>query len=175
LVAFPAKLELSLSKHPALVNTPQKTEIASRLPLGARISCFNRGGKIMDWKNSIGEITAIVVGIGGLLAAIWFAWGKWEKIWKNILNPLWKKMIKPILKFMIVAITLVVPNGLIIGFLLYRVALFYWEIRRVDFIITNQAVFIQLVALQTVLVSLYSYLWFILFFSKLRDWLFGQK
>lgn len=128
-----------------------------------------------DWENSIGKLTAILGGVGALIVAILYVWKNGKKLWKEILKPSWQIAIKPFLKFVFVALTLIIPNGFFIGYLFYRVAFFYWKLQSLDFIITNQTVFIQLVSLQTILVSLYSFLWSKFIFPKFIDWFYGHK
>jgi hypothetical protein len=77
-----------------------------------------------DWKDSIGKITAILTGIGGLLAAIWLVWDNFQKIWTNILIPFWRKLLKPFLKIVTITLSLALLNGLLIGFLFHGLHFF---------------------------------------------------
>ena len=86
--------------------------------------------------------------------------------------PVWNKA-KPFVKVVTAVATLVVPNALIIGFLLRWVATYYFEAGSLDFLITNSRVFLQLVAWQAGLVSLYSFLWAIFVYPWIRTW-FGR-
>lgn len=94
-----------------------------------------------------------------------------KEIWPAFLTRLWRRIIYPMLKLLIAVATLILPIGCIIGFIMYRVAAYYLESGRPDYIITNQSVFVQLVTLQAVLVSIYSYLWTILVYSRISSWL----
>lgn len=127
-----------------------------------------------DWKDSIGKITKIIAAIGGLLAAIWLVWDNFQKIWKNIIIPFWQKLLKPLLKIVVFVLSLALPNGLIIGLLFRHVAFFYWKKNSLEFMVANPTVFLQLIILQTVLVSVYSFLWAIFLYPKLRTYLFHK-
>lgn len=117
-------------------------------------------------ENSIETLTKLLTGLGALFGAILALLGP--------LRGIWRKILKPISQFVIATSTLVIPNGLIIGGLLYRVARYYWEAGRPEFLITNPAVLAQLVILQAGLVSLYSFLWSQWAYPRLRPW-FGAK
>lgn len=106
----------------------------------------------------------------GLLTAILVFLGKLRETWNNFLEPLWKKVLRPLLKVVVAAATLILPNALIIGFLMHRVATYYFEAGSLDFVITNTRVFLTLIAWQTGLVSLYSFLWTILVYPRIRSW-----
>ena len=119
-------------------------------------------------------IKAIVTGaaaVVGLLTAILALIGKL----RNIVVPVWKKLLMPSLKVFVAPATLIIPNGLIIGLLMHRVAIFYFEAGSLDFVITNSRVFLSLVGWQTFLVSLYSFLWTILVYPRVRRWFVKKK
>jgi hypothetical protein len=93
-----------------------------------------------------------------------------EALRRRVLRPLWKGPVKPITKLVVATASLLIPNGFLIGFLTFNVASYYFEAGSVDYIVTNPAVFWQLLAWQTALVSLYSFLWAILLYPKLKTW-----
>jgi hypothetical protein len=128
----------------------------------------------MTWET----IKAIVTWAGavvGLVTAILGLLGKLPKIWRNFVLPLWKKLLRPSLKVVVAPATLIIPNGLIIGLLMYRVAIYYFEAGSLDFVITNSRVFLSLVGWQTFLVSLYSFMWTVLVFPRVRRWFVSEK
>ena len=128
-----------------------------------------------DWISVLKGLTAIALAIGTLLAAVLFMLGKLGETWRRIIKPLWNKIIKPFLKIMMVSATLMIPNGFMVGFVMYKVAMYYWEIRSLDYIITNPVVFVVLVVSQTVLASLYSFVWGILLYPKMQPWVYPRK
>lgn len=65
-------------------------------------------------------------------------------------------------------LTLIIPDGLIIGGLTYWVALKYYEGGSLEYILTRPAVYVQLAALQAVAVFVFSYVWMLLFQPWLR-------
>jgi hypothetical protein len=101
--------------------------------------------------------------------------GELRKFWQNTIKPTWRKTAKPFLKVVIAAATLIIPNGFFIAFWMHRVASDYLEIGSIDFVITNPRVFFQLVGLQTGCVSLYSFLWAIVLYPRLRTWFVWWK
>jgi hypothetical protein len=133
------------------------------------------GEKAMaDMNKNLQYLTAIILSLGSLFAAVGFAWRYWAQFRKAV-QPLWNRILKPFLKFVLTLATLVVPMGLIIGIIFYEIALFYWKKQSMDFIITNQTVFSELIILQTVFVSIYAFIWFTLILPRLRTWLRGQE
>ena len=120
-------------------------------------------------EDTIRTIAAWLLAIATLVGAILALLGKLKKAWTYVLKPVFKK-VKPVVKVIAALATLVIPNGLIIGFLLRRVATYYIEAGSLDFVITNTRVFVQLVAWQAGLVSLYSFLWAILIYPRIRAW-----
>lgn len=119
---------------------------------------------------SISEITLYVVGLTALLAAIRGFWEQLRKVFKQIIKPLWIKAIKPYGKLCVAFASLFVPNGLFIGGLLFLVARYYWEADSLDMILTDRSLFLKLIAAQALLVSLYSCIWGIWLYPKMRDW-----
>jgi hypothetical protein len=121
-------------------------------------------------EDSIKRITALVGVIVALLTTVLLLFDKTAEVWQRIIKPAWFKIMKPFLKFTIASATLVLPNAFMIGFPYYSLARFYWEIGSIDYIITNQIVFVGLITLQTVLVSLYSLLWGVFLYPRVRAW-----
>jgi hypothetical protein len=79
---------------------------------------------------------------------------------------------KPLIKcFAALLLTLLIPNGLIIGFFMYWVATYYWEVGRVELLITNQDVFLILIGQQTFFVSIYSLVWAAFIYPRISSWL----
>lgn len=109
----------------------------------------------------------------GLLAALLVFLSKPE-VWNSFLK-IWNKIIKPSVKVVVAPATLVIPNGFIIGFLMYRIAIYYFEAGSLEFVITNSRVFVQLVGAQACLVSLYSFIWAIFIYPRIRTWFISDK
>jgi hypothetical protein len=99
-----------------------------------------------------------------------------ERSIRRTLARAWGRAPRPLRKFLVAFLsaapvalpTLVVPNALIIGFWTYAVASYYRQFGRVEYIITDQAVFMQLAALQSLCVYLYSCLWLVVWLSVRR-------
>lgn len=128
--------------------------------------------------DTIKTVTIWATGLGavfGLLTALLLFFGKLREFWNNAVIPTWHKVVKPFLKLVTASATLVIPNALFIGFWMYRVATYYLEAGSIDFIITSPRVFLQLVAWQTGLVSLYSLLWAALVYPRIRLWIVFWK
>jgi hypothetical protein len=120
----------------------------------------------MTWE-TIKAIVTWAAAVVGLLTAILALIGK--------LVPLWKKVLRPSLKVIVAPATLIIPNGLIIGFLMHRVATYYFEAGSLDFVITNSRVFFSLVGWQALLVSLYSFFWTLFVYPRVRRWFVSEK
>ena len=118
---------------------------------------------------TIAEITTYLIGIVTLLGVIIALWKRIEELWNNVVKPLWNKTKIPLFKFLVRPATLISPNGLIIGLSLFWVASYYREADSLDYMISNERVFLQLVALQAVAVSLYSFLWSTFIDPRMRN------
>ena len=92
------------------------------------------------------------------------------KVTRDFLAWLWQRL-KPALKLVLAAASLVLPNALIVGLLLYRVAIYYFEAGSLDLIVTNSVLFVCLVGAQACAVSLYSFLWAIFVYPRIRIWI----
>ena len=123
-----------------------------------------------SWAKWLAIIGAFLGVITGILQIVGQLKPMLEWLQKRILRPMWKRPVKPIAKLIVAIATLMIPNGFFIGFLTFNVAGYYFEAGSVDYIITNPAVFWQLLAWQTALVSLYSFLWAILLYPRLKTW-----
>ena len=113
--------------------------------------------------DQIGLVSAALGAILALLAVL-------EKIW-----PSWPRVVKPFIKFCAAFSTLIIPNGLIIGFFMYWVATYYWEAGSVELLITNQDVFVTLIGLQALFASFYSLLWSVFISPRIGYWLYFWK
>jgi len=107
---------------------------------------------------SAGAVVGLLVGILAIFKAT-----------RDFLASVWRGL-RPAMKLVLSAASLVLPNALIVGFLLYRVAIYYFEAGSLDLIVTNSNLFISLVAIQAFLVSLYSFLWAIFVYPRIRKW-----
>ncbi len=92
------------------------------------------------------------------------------KVTRNFLASLWRRL-KPRMKLVLAAASLVLPNALIVGLLLYRVAIYYFKAGSLDLIVTNSVLFVCLVGAQACAVSLYSFLWAIFVYPRIRIWI----
>ena len=108
---------------------------------------------------TIAEITAYLIGLVTLLGVIIALWERIGELLNRVVKPLWNKTKIPLFKFLVRPAALISPNGVIIGLSLFWVATYYREADSLDYMISNERVFLQLVALQAVGVSLYSCLW----------------
>ena len=108
---------------------------------------------------TISEITKYLIGLVALLGVIIALWERIRELLNKVVKPLWNKTKIPFFNFLVRPATLISPNGLIIGFFLFCVAAYYQEAGSLDYMISNERVFLQLIALQAVAVSLYSFLW----------------
>lgn len=124
--------------------------------------------------DTIKLILGLAAAVLGLLGAILGFLSKPEA-WRNFLEPLWMKGVRPILRVVIALATLIIPNGLIVGFLMHRISTYYFDAGSLDLVITNSRVFLSLVGWQTLLVSLYSLLWTILVYPRVRRWFISEK
>jgi len=103
---------------------------------------------MMDLEGIAKFLTAIAVIIGavtGLITAV-------KHFWKQI-KPFWDKIMKPALKFVAISLTLIIPNGIIVWYFVFRIAEDWTPIIR------NRDIFLSVVAWLTVFVSAYSLLW----------------
>ena len=96
-------------------------------------------------------------------------------IHSRIVNPVWNGPLKPLVKLFIAIASIVIPNGLFIGFWTFYIGDYYYQMGMADYIVTNPAVFWQLLAWQTALVSIYSFLWAIFLFPKVKAWFVFRK
>jgi hypothetical protein len=110
-----------------------------------------------------------------LLTLILGLFGKLGEAWHKFFRPLWEKAVRPLLKIVVAPATLVLPNAFIIGFLMHKVATYYFEAGSLEFVITNSRVFFSLVGWQALLVSLYSFLWALFVYPRVRRWFVGEK
>lgn len=124
----------------------------------------------MTWE-TIKSIVTWGGAVVGLLAAVLALVGGLGKIVK----PLWKRVLRPSLKVVGAPASLIVPNLLIIGFLTHKVATYYFEAGSLEFVITNSRVFYSLVGWQALLVSLYSFLWTLFVYPRVRRWFVREK
>ena len=98
---------------------------------------------MIDWKNLLGDIKAVLTAILAVLTTI-----------AAILQ-----LLKPALLIVLLAATVVVPNGGIIWFLMYKAA------QNSDRI-GEPAVFLSLVAQSTIVISIYTVVWGTLLYPK---------
>ena len=112
----------------------------------------------MKFVASAGAIVGLLVGILTIF-----------KVTREFVASVWQRL-KPAMKLLLGAASLVVPNALIVGILMYRVAIYYFEAGSLDLIVTNSVLFGWLVGGQALLVSLYSFVWAIFFYPRIRAW-----
>ena len=115
-------------------------------------------------------VLGLILSAFGILTAVLTFLGRLQEFRDSFLKPAWNRTLKPFLKIVIASASLIIPNCFIIGFLMYGVATYYLEAGSIDFLITNPRVFIQLVAWQAGLVSLYSFLWTFILYPRIRSW-----
>ena len=106
--------------------------------------------------------SAIVALLGGIMALF--------KETRMLLKSVWLRL-KPAIKIVIATASLILPNALIVGLLMNRFAIYYYEAGSLDLIVTNSMVFLSLVGAQACLVSLYSFFWGIVAYPRIRKWL----
>lgn len=122
------------------------------------------------WTKWLGIITA-TLGVVALILQIigqlrpFLSWFR-----RRVLKSAWDGPVKPLAKLVTATASMAVPNGFFIGFWTFNVASYYFEMGRVDYLVTSPTVFWQLLAWQTALVSIYSFLWAILLYPKIRTW-----
>lgn len=122
---------------------------------------------ITTWTKRFGLIAAGLGVVGLILQLLGIPSLKW--FWDNVLKRAWNGPLKPLAKFLVAVATLVAPIGLVIGFWTFKLARYYYESGSVDYV-PNATVFWRLLAWQTVLVSIYSFVWTTWFYPKLRAW-----
>ncbi|HEX8138349.1 MAG TPA: hypothetical protein VF544_12225 [Pyrinomonadaceae bacterium] len=115
------------------------------------------------------EITKYLVAIAAIVGAIAALSEQLVKLSNILVKPLWNKIKIPLFKILVRPAALIVPNGVIIGGALFWVATEYQAAGNLDYMITNKRVFLQLVALQAVAVSLYSFLWSTFIAPRMRN------
>ena len=106
--------------------------------------------------------SAIVALLGGIMALF--------KETRMLLKWVWLRL-KPAIKIVLATASLILPNTLIIGLLMNRFGIYYYEAGSLDLIVTNSMVFLSLVGAQACLVSLYSFFWGIVAYPRIRKWL----
>lgn len=93
----------------------------------------------------LATMTIAIGAITGLIIAV-------KRFWKEI-KPFWDNIVKPVLKFVAIALTLILPNGIIVWYFIFRIAEDWAPI------ISNSDVFLPVVAWLTISVSVYSLFW----------------
>ncbi len=119
---------------------------------------------LQDVLKQVGSITAAIVALVGLFAAIVKLWDKLRQLWKGIIEPLWNNALKPVAKWLAFLGTQFVPNGIVVWVLLYKTAAIADRV-------SEPAVFLALVAEATVAISAYAIVWGIWLCPWLRRWL----
>lgn len=112
---------------------------------------------------SAGAVVGLLIGILTIFKAT-----------RDPLASLWQRL-KPAMKFLLAAASLVLPNALIVGLLTHQVALYYFDAGSLDLIVTDRSLFLSLVGAQACLVSLYSFLWAIFVYPRMRQWIGSQR
>jgi len=84
------------------------------------------------------------------------------------LKSVWNRILKPSFKLLVFLGTLVVPNGVIVWLFLYRAA---ENPNR----LAEPPVFLSLIAQATIVISLYTVIWGMWLYPRLRPLLLGQK
>jgi hypothetical protein len=119
----------------------------------------------MTWdslKQFVTWTSATVALLGGIMALF--------KETRRFLKWIWLQL-KPAIKIVLATASLILPNALIVGLLMNRFAIYYYEAGSLDLIVTNSMVFLSLVGAQACLVSLYSFFWGIFAYPRIRKWL----
>ena len=119
------------------------------------------------WVTLIGAILGVVIVALQIMDRL-VPFLKW--IQRRMLKPVWNGPVKPLVKLLIAIASIVVPNGLFIGFWTFYIGNYYFQIGMADYLVTNPAVFWQLLAWQTGLVSIYSFLWAIFLYPKIKGY-----
>ncbi|HET8671277.1 MAG TPA: hypothetical protein VFM05_11815 [Candidatus Saccharimonadales bacterium] len=112
---------------------------------------------------TLGVVALILQIIGQLIPAL-----KW--LLRRVLKPAWNGPVQPLVKLILAMASIIIPNAAFIGFWTFIVAGYYSKIGRPDYLVTNPIVFWRLLAWQTALVSIYSFLWAILLYPKIKTW-----
>jgi hypothetical protein len=122
------------------------------------------------WTKFIGLIAAAL----GVVALVLQIIGQLKPFLKwlatKVLQPAWHGPLQPLVKLLGATASLVMPIAVFIGYWTFNVASYYFESGNVDYIVTNPAVFWRLLAWQTTLVSIYSFLWTILLYPRIKTW-----
>jgi hypothetical protein len=131
----------------------------------------------MTMSEDLKEITAIIASLAALVGAIFGLIVYLRKLIRILKRYLRKEgnIVVPLLKFFAASATLLIPNGIWIWLVMYWMAVYYREAGGVDFITTDQVVFTLLIVSQAGSVSIYSYLWSILLYPRIRRWFISGK
>jgi hypothetical protein len=116
----------------------------------------------LNWDSVIKIVTSAGAVVGLLIGILTLF-----SITRKFLWSLWQRL-KPALRVIVAAASLILPNALIVGLIMHQVAIYYFEAGSLDLIVTNSTLFLSLVSTQACLVSLYSFLWGIFVYPKLR-------
>ena len=119
------------------------------------------------WTKRFGLIAAALGVVALILQLLGIPSLKW--LWDNVLKPAWNGPLKPLAKLTVATASLAVPIGFVIGFWTFKLANYYYESGSVDYV-PDAVVFWKLLAWQTTLVSIYSLLWTIWLYPKIRAW-----
>lgn len=137
------------------------------MPLDIALLLEDMTASWLKWMALIGG-TLGVVGAGLQLMDRLVPVLKW--IQRRILNPVWNGPLKPLAKLFIAIASIVIPNGFFIGWWTFYIGGYYYQLGMADYIVTNPAVFWQLLAWQTALVSIYSFFWAIFLYPRIKAW-----
>lgn len=108
---------------------------------------------LKDVGGIVGGITAAIIAVTALIAAILKLFGELGRVWDEVVRPLWNRILKPFLRFAIISATLAIPTGIIMWCFIYWVAE-YWTA-----LIKDPEVFLFIVITSTGSVCIYSLLW----------------